>query len=155
MRSYSLLSICGSLLAMSGCVQAVTENDAPAKAKTTPPSAKQAAQEPSAPPAVAAAANSASAEAPAASEVVGRPATVAEAAKIIDFSTFPILPGAKGPGRRVVASLSYEATGDLKAAFEFQRKALLDRGFKELSPPQVYDQSATGDFGRDGFRVSV
>jgi hypothetical protein len=156
MRSRSLLcAVCGSLFAFSGCVQAVTENDAPAVEKTPASSANQAAQEPFASPAVVAAGSPASAESIAVNEEVRRPATVDEAAKIIDFTSFPLLPGAKEPGRRVVASLDYEATGDLKAAFEFQRKALLDRGFKELSSPQSYDPSASSEFRRNGFHVFV
>src|SRR5262249_33627230 len=52
-------------------------------------------------------------------------------------------------------SLAYEAAGDVKSVFEFQRRSLLDRKWKELSEPQIYDQSASGQFGRDGYHVSV
>jgi hypothetical protein len=83
------------------------------------------------------------------------PATVEQAAAVLDLSKFPILPGAKEPGARRVASLGYAAAADLKEAFEFQRKALLERGFKELSPAQLYDQSASGSFGKNGFYISV
>jgi len=65
------------------------------------------------------------------------------------------MPGAKEPGRRVVASLGYEATGDVKAVFEFQRRSLLERNWKELSEPQIYEQSASGQFGKGGYHVSV
>jgi hypothetical protein len=92
---------------------------------------------------------------PAADNDVSRPATVAEAAAAIDLSTFPLMPGVKDAGKRVVASLAYEAAGDLKTAFEFQRRSLLDRKWQELSEPQIYDQSASGQFGRDGYHVSV
>ncbi|HMC11041.1 MAG TPA: hypothetical protein VKH44_07115, partial [Pirellulaceae bacterium] len=74
---------------------------------------------------------------------------------MIDLSTFPLMPGAKEPGRRVVASLGYEATGDVKAVFEFQRRSLLERNWKELSEPQIYEQSASGQFGKGGYHVSV
>jgi hypothetical protein len=84
-----------------------------------------------------------------------RPATVAEAAAAIDLSTFPLMPGSKEPGKRVIASLAYEAAGDLKSVFEFQRRSLLQQNWKELSEPQIYDQSASGQFGRDGYHVSV
>jgi hypothetical protein len=88
-------------------------------------------------------------------DAIRKPATVAEAAKALDLATLPIMPGAKDPGRRMTASLSYEAADDVKSAFEFQKKALLGRNCKELSAPQIYDQSASGEFGRDGFVVSV
>src|SRR5262245_15851823 len=93
--------------------------------------------------------------APAVDNEVRRPATVAEAAAAIDLSTFPLMPGSKEPGKRVIASLAYEAAGDVKSVFEFQRRSLLDRKWKELSEPQIYDQSANGQFGRDGYHVSV
>jgi len=91
----------------------------------------------------------------AADEPVRRPATVDEAAKVLDFSTFPLMPGAKDPDERIVASLSYEAPADVKTAYEFQRRSLLERQWKELADPQIFDQSASGQFGRDGYHVSV
>src|SRR5439155_3114334 len=56
---------------------------------------------------------------------------------------------------RVVASLSYQAPGGVKDTYEFQRRSLVERKWKELSEAQIYDQSASGQFGRDGFHVSV
>src|SRR4051794_7694460 len=87
--------------------------------------------------------------APAIDDEIRQPATVAEAAKAIDLSTFPLMPGAKEAGTRVVASLRYEVAGELKAIFEFQRSNLLDRNWKQLSEPQIYDSSASGQFGKD------
>jgi hypothetical protein len=84
-----------------------------------------------------------------------QPATVAEAAKAIDLSTFPLMDGARAPAMRVTASLGYEVAADAKSAFEFQRRTLLDMGWKELAPPQIYEQSASGQFSRNGFYVSV
>src|SRR5262245_4215961 len=86
---------------------------------------------------------------------VRRPSTVAEAAKVIDLATFPMMPGAKDSGRRVTASLAYAVAADVKAAFEFQKENLLAKGCKELSQPQIYEQSASGEFGREGYLVSV
>jgi hypothetical protein len=83
-----------------------------------------------------------------------RPATV-EAARVLDLATLPLMPGAKDPGTRVVASLSYQAPGTVKEAYEFQRRTLLERQWKELSDPQIYDQSASGQFGHNGFHLSV
>jgi hypothetical protein len=83
------------------------------------------------------------------------PATAEQAAKILDLSTFPLLDGASPPASRQVASLSYLATGNVKSGFEFNRKALLAQGWKELPNSSVTDQAASAMFGRDGFVVSV
>jgi len=63
--------------------------------------------------------------------------------------------GAKPPGSRQVANLSYSATGDVKTAFEFNRKALLAQGWKELANSSVTDQYASAMFSRNGFVVYV
>jgi hypothetical protein len=102
------------------------------------------------------ASSSAAAAQPAVDDVVRKPATVSEAAAVLDLSTFPLLPGVKDPGARVVAELSYQADSEnVKTAFEFQKRHLLERQWKELSEPQFFDQSASGEFGRDGYRLSV
>lgn len=93
--------------------------------------------------------------APAIDEQVRQPATVGEAAKVIDLSVFPLMPGSQGDFRRVVASLGYEANGDVKSVFEYHRKTLLGMQCKELSEPQIYDQSASGQYSKDGYHVSV
>lgn len=93
--------------------------------------------------------------APAIDDEIRQPATVAEAAKAFDLSSFPLMPGSKDDGRRVVASLAYEANGDVKSVFEYHRRALLDRQCKELSEAQIYDQSASGQFSKDGYHFSV
>ena len=54
-----------------------------------------------------------------------------------------------------MANLSYVATGDVKTAFEFNRKALLAQGWKELPNSSVTDQSASAMFSRSGFVVSL
>lgn len=88
-------------------------------------------------------------------DAIKTPATVEQAARILDLSTFPLPDGAKPPGSRQVANLSYVATGDVKTAFEFHRKALLAQGWKELPNSSVTDQSASAMFSRDGFVVSL
>jgi hypothetical protein len=84
-----------------------------------------------------------------------KPATVAEAAKVLDLETFPLLDGAENPGRRRMASLFYQAKGEVKTAYEFQKRALVAKGLKELPGSNLSDDSAYGMFGRDGFVVSV
>ena len=79
------------------------------------------------------------------------PATVQEAAQVLDLSAIPLMEGAQAPGSRQVANLSYLATSDVKAAFEFHRKALLAQGWKELPNSSVTEQSANASFARSGF----
>lgn len=85
----------------------------------------------------------------------GPPATVAQAAAVLDLSKFPLFQETKAPRQRHVAGLTYNAKSDVKQAFAFQRKQLAERGFQELPGSQITDQSASGTFARDGFRVSA
>jgi hypothetical protein len=89
------------------------------------------------------------------SDAIKTPATVEQAARVLDLSTFPLVDGAKPPESRQVATLFYVATGDVKTAFEFNRKALLAQGWKELPNSSVTDQSASAMFSRNGFVVFV
>ena len=88
-------------------------------------------------------------------DAIKTPATVEQAARILDLSMFPLMNGAKRPESRQVANLFYLATGDVKTAFEFNRKALLAQGWKELPSSSVTDQSASAMFSRNGFVVFV
>src|SRR5882757_10615150 len=88
-------------------------------------------------------------------DAIKTPATVEQAAKILDLSTFPLMDGAKPLELPQVANLFYLATGDVKTAFEFNRKALLAQGWKELPNSSATDQSASGMFSRSGFVVFV
>ena len=89
------------------------------------------------------------------SDAIKTPATVEQAAKVLDLSTFPLVDGAKLLESPQVATLFYLATGDVKTAFEFNRKALLAQGWKELPNSSVTDQSASAMFSRSGFVVFV
>ena len=88
-------------------------------------------------------------------DAIKTPATVEQAARVLDLSTFPLMDGAKPPESRQVANLFYVATGDVKTGFEFHRKALVGQGWKELPNSSVTDQSASAMFSRDGFVVSL
>ncbi len=88
-------------------------------------------------------------------DAIKTPATVEQAAKVLDLSTFPLTDGAKPLESPQVANLFYLATGDVKPAFEFNRKALLAQGWKELPNSSVTDQSASAMFSRSGFVVFV
>lgn len=86
------------------------------------------------------------------------PATTAESAAAIDLSTFPLLPGAGEITTRAVACLEYEArlkTFDVRNEYEFQRRNLLERQWKELSPSDISDGYAEGQFVRSGFHLYV
>src|SRR5437773_9504135 len=88
-------------------------------------------------------------------DAIKTPATVEQAARVLDLSTFPLMDGAKPLESPQVANLFYLATGDVKMAFEFNRKALVAQGWKELPNSSVTDQSASGMFSRSGFVVFV
>ena len=95
------------------------------------------------------------AENTASAEAIKTPATVEQAAQILDLSTFPLMDGATPPESRQMAHLFYAATGDVKKGFEFHRKALVAQGWKELPNSSVTEQSASAMFSRDGFVVSL
>jgi hypothetical protein len=89
------------------------------------------------------------------SDAIKTPATVEQAAKVLDLATFPLMDGAKPLESPQVAFLFYLAMGDVKTAVEFNRKALLSQGWKELPNSSVTDQSASAMFSRNGFVVFV
>jgi hypothetical protein len=84
-----------------------------------------------------------------------KPATVAEAAKVIDFSKFPLLPGVEEADRRRVASLGYQIESTVAKAFDFQKQQLLKDKWKELPNSFTSEQSASATFSREGFTVSL
>jgi len=90
-----------------------------------------------------------------ANEPVQEPATVEQASRVIDLSTFPLVDGAKPPWPRRVAGLSYAATSEVKNGFEFHRKALTSQGWKELPDSSVTGQSASATFSKTGFVLSL
>jgi len=83
------------------------------------------------------------------------PATVEQAAKVLDLSTFALMDGAKSAELRHVANLSYVAPGDANKALEFHRKAFIAQGWKELPNSTVTDQSGSALFARDGFVIAL
>lgn len=83
------------------------------------------------------------------------PATAAEVAKLLDLEEFPLMEGAEAPSTRRLANLTYEAKGTVADAFEFQKKALAERGWSELPGGYSTEQAASGTFAREGFTVSV
>ena len=88
-------------------------------------------------------------------DAIKTPATVEQAARVLDLSTFPLMDGAKSAESRHVANLSYVAPGDPKKALEFHRKAFGAQDWKELPNSTISDESASAMFSRDGFVVSL
>ena len=88
-------------------------------------------------------------------DAIKTPPTVEQAARILDLSTFPLMDGAKSAESRHVANLSYVAPGDAQKALEFNRKAFVAQGWKELPNSSITDNSASAMFARDGFVVAL
>ena len=88
-------------------------------------------------------------------DAIKTPATVEQAAKVLDLSTFPLMDGAKSAESRHVANLSYVAPGDPKKALEFNRKTFVAQGWKELPNSTISDDSASAMFAHDGFVVAL
>ncbi len=83
------------------------------------------------------------------------PATVDEAAKVLDLRTFPRILGSKLGNLHTLGMLMYDARTTPKAAFEFQQKALTKLGFKELPGGYASDETNSSHFTKDGFVVAV
>ena len=54
-----------------------------------------------------------------------------------------------------MAHLTYAATGNVKAGFDFHQKTLTAQGWKELPNSSVTEQSASAMFARNGFVLSL
>jgi len=88
-------------------------------------------------------------------KALGPPATVAEAARIVDLAKLPLYSGATFGGRRRLGSLYYEAPATVQAAFEFHAKQLSERGFGQAPGTPITEQYASATFLRDGFKLSL
>ena len=86
---------------------------------------------------------------------LGHPASPAEAAKFLDLTTFPLMPGKPETRHRTLANLSCRAKSDVKAAYDFQKKNLEAMKWRESPGSAVTAEYASGTFTRSGFVVSV
>jgi hypothetical protein len=84
-----------------------------------------------------------------------KPATVADAAKVLDLAKFPRMSGVEPEKFGRLAEVSYEARGTVPAAYEFQKQALAKLKWQEAPGGYKSDESASGAFTRDGYRLSV
>ena len=140
---------------MMGCSPATTsapaEQPAPTDQTTAAPaaSASTPAATPSATPAKAGAK-------PAENRPVAQtPATAAEAAKVLDLRRLELPKDAEKPSRRTLAGLSYSVPGTAKEAYEFLRKTLQTQRWQEGAQSYVSDETCSGNFERDGYKLSV
>ena len=85
----------------------------------------------------------------------GSPATVGEAAKVLDLATLPLMAGAEPPQHRNLACLFYTAPGTVKSVFEFHRKQIIDKQWKQVPGGYISDQTSNATFVRDGFSLSM
>jgi hypothetical protein len=85
----------------------------------------------------------------------GTPATVDEAAKVLDLRTIDLFDGAEAPGNRTVAHLFYQAKTSVEKAHRFHEDALKMAGWQVLADGYVSEQMAAGTYGRNGFKVSL
>ncbi len=83
------------------------------------------------------------------------PATVADAARVLDLRKQPLLPEAKAPENRTVAHLFYEAPATVKDAYAFYQHALAKEQWKVLDGSYVSDDVASATFQREGFKLSL
>ena len=83
------------------------------------------------------------------------PATVEAAARVLDLRAFPLIEGATVGSMRTMGMLMYEAKGDAKSAFDFQRQQFKQRGWKEQPGGYQDAMNASGQFTKDGYIVMV
>jgi len=84
-----------------------------------------------------------------------QPATVAEAAAVLDLTKFSPVDPANENGTMVVASQSYSSTATVSAAAKKVQQQFLQAGWKELDGSTFTDQYASATFQKSGFTVSV
>lgn len=142
-----------ALLSAAGCGRSAHESAATdAIAEQLPQTPGRSEVETKAPPATAAAA----VDSPVPPQEPPRqPARVEEARAAFDLATFPLLEDADRPGEQSLATLFYEAPGDVSTAFEFQRQHLIAAGWKEIPGGYASETSANGTFEREGYLLSA
>ncbi len=136
--------VAGSIVLVGGVMTAMAQSDAKAAPKKGASAAKTAPVEKAA---------AGTAKQPAAK--MGEPATPEQAAKVLDLRTFPVMAGAEVGSIRTLGMLMYEVKSSAKAAFEFQKAELQNRGFQEQKGGYSDAMNASGHFTKDGFYVGV
>jgi hypothetical protein len=89
-------------------------------------------------------------------ETPREPATVAEAARLLDLRTLPLMEGAEVPGlRNQVGWLDYKVKADLKDAFAFHVQQLKESGWQEQPDRRSDGWSLQAVFTQAGFVVAL
>lgn len=83
------------------------------------------------------------------------PATFAEAVDVLDLRKLPLVDGAQGAAIRTLGILLYTAPGDPKQAYEFHKRQLAERGFKERPGGHRDENTVTGEFTKQGYTVAL
>lgn len=84
-----------------------------------------------------------------------QPATVDEAAKVLDLRHFDLLNGAETSANRTVANLTYETKSTVDKAHRFHAEAMTKAGWKVLPDGYASEQMASSTYAKDGYKVSL
>jgi hypothetical protein len=82
------------------------------------------------------------------------PATVADAQKVLDLSTFPLVPGSEAPQRQV-AGMTYNAPGSVTEVFDFYVKQFSSGGWQELPGASRTAVACNASYLKNGFQVAL
>jgi hypothetical protein len=83
------------------------------------------------------------------------PASVDEAAKVLDLRTIGLFDGAEEPANRTIANLFYQAQTSVEKGFRFHEDALKKAGWKAAADAYVSEQMASGTYEREGYKLSL
>ena len=82
-------------------------------------------------------------------------ATLAEARAVLDLTTLPLPEGAEVSAQATSAALSWRMRGEPEPVFTTQRAQMTAIGWQLQGDAQVYPQSASGVFSKDGHTLSL
>ena len=86
--------------------------------------------------------------------VAAEPATVEKAAAVWNGLTWTVPKDVKEPQRQL-AALGYETGGDAQAAFDFQKKALVEAKWKEEPGAYLSKESCSATYRKEGYALSL
>lgn len=171
LRTVVLPVICAAVCGLQGCGRDApprasnTRQPSPSKAADSAPEAKPKSHDVvSAPAATATGAKTEETAPPtpkqetvSVDETPREPATVAEAARLLDLRTLPLLDGAEVPGgpRTQVGSLYYKVKADVREAFTFHFQQLKESGWQELPGSRLDGTNPRAVFTQAGFVVTM
>lgn len=82
-------------------------------------------------------------------------ATLAHARAVLDLSRLPLPPGAEVSATATPAATGFKTSTAVDATFAAQRATLEASGWSLVGDAQVYPQSASGVFGKEGYVLSL